>query len=645
MPEVTLLGGDATQDPYYEVLETLTDTLKFWKVTALASGDVYALRKEVVWPGSTGLTAASLGIFADDAGMPGDLLAQGAADIATDRLNENYVNVVLGTPVAVVVGTDYWIAIQVAGTMQHLVAVASGGTETRESSGSITDSPPTGLGSPEFTGPAFFFGGSAPDVVPVDSITGAAYEVRVTPLLIGVPETHEDAEGGVIPVALENTTLITQFSHLEVDPLEIGEQRAGSVTISMHDPTPLAGSDVEGSLVASLKAFQQALWIGYKRPGDTVAEGLVYGQCNVRKSFADATITLTVQSAARMRAAQVRRGDIALNIDKNRGRLRATGGLTEDPEGVERYTIDAVIDAARNTLEQQERSVPALGVSFASLGEFPDAATAPFIDFERGQPVDDLVLQFARSITGSDLDWAPAWTWPATYYAQVQEWDPPTDPESPAATELGRNLDPADPDDPQPGEVIFQIGMPDVAGKYVNNLVELDENPGEPRTHFHVLDEPKAFRETSADAAASELVGVWTGWVEADITIPRASSKTVDGVRVITPADTAPLRALADAKVKAHAMPPAFFTCVLRPDDAQIYHFGHREWTGGSTTGDFYLGDYVRVRGREGQCEFSTLATIVAAKFTQDPSNGLPRLELTMIPAIGGTPGDDPTEA
>lgn len=428
----------------------------------------------------------------------------------------------------------------------------------------------------------------------------ASYEVRLTPLLKGVPTLLETDAGGITEIAnAAATTLVAQFldDNFEVN-IAINDPNTGSVSISMHEP-----------VVADLEPFAQALRIAYSRPGATVPEAIVYGPCNVIRDFGAGIVTLDVQDPLEARGQHhyIRRGDAALNLDDDRGTVAASAS-----------SIETIIDCARNTQEQQDRDVPALALEVFFYG---DAGSGPLIEFERLQEVNDMVQQILRSVTGPDAYIAPepAWTYPFDAYAEMGLFDPPTDPAAPAAGELGRNLDPADPDDPQPGEVIFDYG----AG--LDNLTGLVETPGRPTTHCHVLDADRKHRVTAADAASSAEVGVYVDAFAVDF-------KVVAG-------DTAPLQAIADARVNAYGVPPKFFTCTLRPDDAQPYHYGHAFFSA-DTPGDFQIGDYVRVRAERGYCSFSTLARITAVKFRME--NGLPLLDVDMIPAIPGAAGEDP---
>lgn len=430
----------------------------------------------------------------------------------------------------------------------------------------------------------------------------ASYEIRITPLLKGVPDLLETDSGGITQIADEAaTTLVPQFldDGFEVN-IAINEPCTARVVIPIDEP-----------IVADLEPFAQAVRIAYLRPGNTIAEALIYGPCNVITDYAAGTVTLEVYDPAiRCQHHYVRRGDDVLNLTNEKGTVASSAS-----------SIETIIDAARNTQEQQDRNVPALALTAWLYGD--GVPGAPLIEFERGQEVWDLVKQIVRSTTGPDVYSAPvdAWTYPLTAYAELGMYDAMTNPVTPGSTELGRNLDPADPDAPVAGEVVFDIGLVN------DNLIALTESPGIAVTHCHVVDADRKYRKSAADADSSAAIGVWVRWIATDYNV-------VGG-------DTDPLQALADAVVDAYGDPPRFFTCTLRPDDAQPFHYGHAFFSA-DTAGDFQIGDFVRVRARSplGYRSFSTLARITAAKFTMQ--SGLPQVDLTMIPAVPGAAGEDP---
>lgn len=434
----------------------------------------------------------------------------------------------------------------------------------------------------------------------------AFYEVRITPLLLGVPGFLEPEFGGVTTIdSEEDTILVEQFlwEGFEVN-IAINEPLTARVVIPIDEP-----------VAADLEPFAQAVRVAYMRPDGTVPEALIYGPCNVITDYAAGTVTLEIYDPSiRCLHHYVRRGDLALNLDDDKGALEASAA-----------SIDTIIDAARNTQEQQDRDVPALAMWTYIAGEGVDGAA--LAEFERGQEVWDLCGQIMRSATGPDVYISPypAYEYPFAAYAEMGLFDPMTNPASPVTGELGRNLDPADPDAPIAGEVIFDFGIG------IDNLEALTVSPGIAVTHCHVLDADRKYRESAAHAAASAEVGVWVRWIATD-------TKVVAG-------DTAALRALANATVDGYGYPPKHFTCTLRPDDAQPFHYGHdgEAFFAAGTPGDFHIGDFVRVRAQRGSRAFSTLARITAAKFTMT-SGGLPLVSLDMVPAIPGAADDDPQE-
>lgn len=439
----------------------------------------------------------------------------------------------------------------------------------------------------------------------------AFIEVRLTPLLKGVPTKLETDSGGITTIANEaGTTLVAQFDDegFEVN-IAISEPLTAQVTIPIDE-----------AVVADLEPFAQACRISYSRPGATVPEALIYGQCNRIVDYTNGKVTLVVQDPSlRCMRHYVRRGDAILTTDE----------LVGDPRGPDKgivrqnaASVDPIIDTARNTQEQQDRNVPALAFTVNNYGE--NVTGAPFIEFERLQETWDLALnQVVKSDTGPDTYIAPvdAWAYPFRAYAEWGLYTRMTDAASPGASELGRNLDPADPDNPVAGEVIFDYGLG------LDNLEGLVEEPGLPVTHCHVVDGDRKFRVTSADAASSAEIGVFVEAIATDFNI-------VNG-------NTDSLKAIADAKIKGWGRPPKHFTCTLRPDDAQPFHYGHAFFAE-DTPGDYQIGDFVRVRAHRGACSFSTLARIVAAKFTI--RDGLVVVELSMIPAVGGSTGTDPED-
>lgn len=456
---------------------------------------------------------------------------------------------------------------------------------------------------------------------------GAAYEVRITPLFRPVagldPDLDEEtstssADGLIIAIDEEDTILVEQFADLEVEHKH-NEGRTGRVTISMHNP-------ILDTPPFAIAEYQCALWIGLRRPGESIAEGILYGQCNVIDNFDGDWGTVVLEASdpfiGKATHHYIRRGDLALNIDSERGQI------TQD-----QYGISALLHAARNIGSQMARQMPALALDEHMVND--EAPNGPPLDIERGQEVADSIKGIVRA--GPDIDIVPSWAWPATCYATMWMYEAPGDPEAPSATQIGRNLDPADPDAPAAGEVIFERGV----GQ--DNLASCRREPGRPATHVHVLDDSRKYRITAVDVESSGLVGSFVDWIGARLTIRRPARDPLTGD--VAPADTSALAAIGEAHIKAYGKPPPFVTMTLRAIDMPgMPQYGHPGWAaampGSDPGGRYYMGDYVRVRAAEGHRSFSELVRIDTARFTMAQSNGLPMVQIEAVPAIGGSLGD-----
>jgi hypothetical protein len=465
------------------------------------------------------------------------------------------------------------------------------------------------------------------------------FEVRVTPLIRGVPGIPED-EGGLTFIEEADTVLVPQFHGLRVErPLNDG--CTGSVKLSMH----WAHDEAVGDAVEALEALEQALWIGYWRAGEYLAETIFWGQCNVIDDFELEELELVGADpyAGKARSHYIRRGDPALNIDKERGSLPAHA-----------FSAYEIFSAARNTPEQQDRLMPAFALADYYMDNFdePEYEEAAPLEFERGQEVHGLHQLVLDSFDGPDMDVRPAFWFPAEFYAYAEHYRSPTN-DIPIAgapwlgNVLGRNLDPADPDDPQDGEVVFQMGMegdPTLPAGLRDNIVACRVEPGKPITHQHYLDASREYRATVADAASSYKIGGWVGFSQADFTITKPTRTT--------PADVTALLLLARAVVTAYGVPPKQIKIKLRrPDLDGMFQYGHPAWTSTTpegiprTGGVWYLGDYVRVRARKGRRWLDKLARIVKVIFTQEGSNEPPEVNVDLIPAEGGSAGENTDHA
>lgn len=456
-----------------------------------------------------------------------------------------------------------------------------------------------------------------PPTPPVVVDTDAAFEVRITPLFkptVGATAAEVANDTNIVAINEADTILVTQYADLTVEHNH-NEGRSGHATISMHDA-------ILDTPPFAIEEYACALWIGFRRPGALIAEGILYGQCNVIDNYDDtATVVLEAQDPYLGKATHhyVRRGDTVLNVDGERGRINA-----------DVFGISAILDAARNTDQQMQREMPAF-----ALGETFDPATTvgPPFDLERGQEVAGLCSEIVKQ--GPDIDIVPSWGWPTKAYATMYMFKSPGDPASPTAGQLGRNLDPADPDAPAAGDVIFERGI----GQ--SNLVSCNRTPDLPSTHVHVLDESRKYRVTGVDETSSSKVGAFVNWIATQLTVPRPHVHfSFLGVRTQVPADTSALQALADAHIKAYGKPPAFVTMTLMPPDTPgMYQYGHPDWAAAMDDigGDWYMGDYVRVRATEGFRSFSELMRVKKVTFSTQGWNGLPEVAAEVEPAIGGS--------
>ncbi len=497
-----------------------------------------------------------------------------------------------------------------------------------------------------------------------EDTTLSDFEVRITPLfrpnpagLTGGPETSESgaivAEPDVRPVLLideADTILVEQYSDLEVEHF-LNDGRRGGITITPYNP-------ILETPPFAIKEFECAIWIGYWRPGESISETVLYAQCNVSDDYGgDATVVLYGEDPFAGAAAMhyIRRSDPALNIDAERGRLPAHAD-----------SLEVILNAARNTAGQMARGVPTFGLDELQVDDFEDPAAenAAVIEFERGQEVKDLAGQVIGALNGPDVDAVPSWNWPTTCYARLWIHAAASGPSTQGPTELGRNLVPADPDAPGltidgDREVIFQRGFndPNDPSVRVDNCSRIKRDPAVMRTHWHALDASHDYRETAVEADGSLLTGIRVGFIEADFSIerPKRGPETagVPGYETI-PADTTALREIVRANVKAYGRPQPHITCELKYDDLPegMFHYGHPEWKNIVTPpegievigGDWYIGDHVMVRAREGFRSFAEIVRIVGARLKKKGPKGHPQIEVDVIPAQGGIPTADPDD-
>lgn len=562
-----------------------------WKYAALASGTVTELgfRTDAR---VQDFTSMALGIYADASGVPGALLGSGSVAKTGDGTSQ-WVTVT-GLSINVTLGTSYWLAaLPVAGLAHGKHGAFTDGNPnfTFGDDSDLTALDASFVAAPENTSEADPVGFRALGSVATPTVRGEpTYEVRLTPLI------DSDSGGENAEIDLVDTDLVEQFADVDVvHPLSGG--KTGSVVLSTADP-----------LTASLEPWQQALWIGMIRAGNTVAEAIFHAPCNVITDYDAGTVTLIGTVHEKLQHHYVVQGDDALE------------GTTDDPEtGIITWDGDGIallLDAAQNTAAQVIRNMPDLGIV---IGD--DSSTShPFyaMGIERGQEVYALIQSVASSAAGPDLDWrTPADGWPVSLYSYLDVKDT-----------VGRDLSPADVDDVQFGEVLFGYGFPE------DNLEGFTETPGRPTTHAHFLDADRRFRRTAAHIDSSALVGAWVDFVVADMTVPDVAASDL-------------LLEMARARVNAYGVPPKFMEITLRPDAVIDYLYGHPTWNEdhpdgeGQTNGKIYPGDTVYLRAKRDYREYTGPARITEIRLSRPGSNGLSQMTLKLHPVVDGTELDE----
>ncbi len=447
----------------------------------------------------------------------------------------------------------------------------------------------------------------------------AKYRVWVTPLFKGVPGEDEFNITGRSSITEDMMIELFQFGDVDVQG-KIGEGRTANLKVRMSEP-----------IVASLVKYEFAVRIGQVRPTETEAEIIFWGQSNLKKRFGQAYVEFEAHDPLALKAKyhQVRRGDIALNVDPERGRITS-----------DFYGLEDIMRAAHNTPEQQNRMMPCFAFPCGENGIWP-LEDPPLIGYERFTPVSSLVEQILKSAFGPDLDARPEWNLPSNQYGWMDCYDTIIDHTDPDPDlNLGRYLVPVDPDDPQPGEVVYSYGYGE--GTNLDNCENVDTDPERPATHAHYFDSHRVFRETAADTASSAKVGAWVDAVDAGFEIKRSEPGF--------PADTRPLTYAAESHISAYGVPPEHVTVKLRPADVQPFQIGHPRWTSAIVTeesvvgGDVYFGDYVYVRARRDNVEFEGDYKIIGIGWKQDGFGGLPYNTLELVPAVGGIPVENNDE-
>jgi Lysyl oxidase/Bacterial Ig domain len=132
-PAKGLLVGDATS-AYSVGDQTTSGREESFQFTAKSSGTVEELQFRTNATANTGVTGVTLGVFAENAGKPGEVL--GKATVAGEPAVSSWVKVT-GLSTAVVSGTKYWLVVLPLGAsstkLHYNAAVGSGGAGNLES--------------------------------------------------------------------------------------------------------------------------------------------------------------------------------------------------------------------------------------------------------------------------------------------------------------------------------------------------------------------------------------------------------------------------------------------------------------------------------------------------------------------------------
>jgi len=235
-PSRSLLAGDASSG-YSDTDQTPAGHEEAFKFTAQSSGAVEELQFRTDSQPSPGITGLSLGLFADDAGKPGAVLALGAAPGRPPT--ETWIRAAV--PRAdVLAGTPYWLVVLPLGEGQlHFNAAQekNAGTPNLESvAGELTQATAELEWNTENRGPVGFEALGAPASVESEeaprtaslSISGAQEEMIVG---TGVTLTAVlgDDSGGV-----EWTVSAGTITHEGSTALYIAPASPGTVTVSAH---------------------------------------------------------------------------------------------------------------------------------------------------------------------------------------------------------------------------------------------------------------------------------------------------------------------------------------------------------------------------------------------------------------------------
>ena len=352
---------------------------------------------------------------------------------------------------------------------------------------------------------------------------------------------------------------LTQWTDAEVS-VPINDARTGKVSFSVYDRAAdviLAHRNMGTSMQVRYRD-QPVLWGPVKRTVD----------------FEKGVVTCEIYDPSiRLQHHYLGIGDAALNATSG-----DEGSINADYRGVR-----LLRDAAQNTIAQDQRGVPNLGIIDGAAG-----TTNPLVmGVERGQEVWSLMKQIAEGQTGPDFELEPVFD-QGDAYARLNCFD-------------------------EQGADVSQV----VRFSYPGNAANVEWAPGLATTHAHVLDSERKYRETTAAVDSSAETGVYVRWEATD-------SKVVG-------ADTAYLKALADALIGAYGEPPNFITVTLRQDAGQRRFY----------LSDFKVGDRVLIAAKRGFAYIEQKMRVTQVDLEQSGPRRPTTTKLTVVPTIvGATSGE-----
>lgn len=382
---------------------------------------------------------------------------------------------------------------------------------------------------------------------------------------------------------------VTQFSNPKLKET-LSEPVEFSFEMSMHDPM------VQHVVKADVSALPEEYELpdGYEPNGAYAFAARVYyrnqvrpvfwAPCTYEKKFGEAKVIVSGVDRIRAQKHFLRFGDPVLDIVGDDG-VRDEGLVTVDHQGVHDVWL-----AARNTPEQDDRDVPALGFYVHREAGAPDRSAK--YGLERSHEVWDAAKSILDDVLGPDA-WMDFRDDKPGFYGALRIYGK-------------RGSD-------RTATVRFFYG---VDGED-DNTADIGATPITPITHAHVVaQDATQIRETDADALESYLRGVFVTWTALDINTKRKSETVIREA----------LQALAEAHVAAYANAPEAVGITLRPDAGQDRFYGEHYWVGDTI---YYAAEkgYVssagdlRIRGVEISEQGSRGATVTKLEVSVDKTS------------------------